>query len=146
MPFNSRLLIEFRSSSLRRDESVPGNFSGSELIRVAPHPGFARLDRADQRMLGMVKVLSRMFVPGGIAAAHVPALQAETKVDPGISGLDAVFTDVLIRAGQLDVVQMSTLGHNSSVVLISDAQKSRALQFRERSMNQMYGNCALPHG
>jgi hypothetical protein len=65
-------------------------------------------------MAGGVKMLAGVLVLGGIAAAHVAALQAQAKVDPGVAGFDAILADVLIGAGNANLVQVSALcGHEA---------------------------------
>src|SRR5207248_11531255 len=51
----------------RRTKSV-AQLSRHELIGVAPHPGFARFNRAHQRMLGAIVVLGCVRLLGGIDA------------------------------------------------------------------------------
>ena len=41
-------------------------FAGDEFVDVAPHPRFAGLDRADQRMLGATEMMRGMLVLGRI--------------------------------------------------------------------------------
>jgi hypothetical protein len=54
----------------RNDSSV---FFEHEFVHVAPHPIFAGLDGADDRVLGGVKVLGGVLIFGRIAAADVAA-------------------------------------------------------------------------
>jgi len=63
-------------------------------IDVAPGPAFTRLDRPDNRVLAAVKMFGSVFVLGGITATHVAALRAQSEMDPGIAGFDAIFADV----------------------------------------------------
>lgn len=63
-------------------------------------------------MLCSMEMLGCMLVFRRITAAHVAAFQAQTQVDPPISNFHAIFTDMLVGAGQLDVVEMSALSHN----------------------------------
>jgi len=62
------------------------------LMQVAPHPILARLHRLDHRMLLRMRMLRRVPVLRRIAATHVAALNAQAQVNPGIAGLQAVFT------------------------------------------------------
>jgi hypothetical protein len=55
-------------------------------------------------MFGSVKVLGGMLVFGRIAAAHMTAIGAQTQVDPGIAGFDAVFADIYVRFYNLQVL------------------------------------------
>jgi hypothetical protein len=60
-------------------------------------------------VFGPVKVLGGVLVLGRIAATHMTAVGAQTQMDPGITGLDAVFADIYVRGYDLQVVcQMST--------------------------------------
>ena len=63
-------------------------------------------------MLCAVEMFGRMLVLRGIAAADVAAFQAETQVYPCVSEFDAIFTDMFVRADQLDMVEMIALSHN----------------------------------
>jgi hypothetical protein len=58
-------------------------------------------------MFAAVKVLGRVLILRGIAAAHVSALQAKPQVHPCIPDLHAIFADVLIGGGELNVVEMA---------------------------------------
>ena len=42
-------------------------------VDVAPAPVLSRLERPDDRVLGLVKVLGGVFVPGRVTAADVTA-------------------------------------------------------------------------
>jgi hypothetical protein len=71
--------IVVRGRSMRSPLSIVGTlaqFAGDELVDVAPHPRFARLDRADQRMLGATEMMRGVLVLGRIAAADVTAFEA----------------------------------------------------------------------
>ncbi len=61
-------------------------------------------------MLGGVEVLGGMAILGGIATADVPTLQAHPQMHPRIAGFKAIFTDVLCRVFDFDLVQMSAFG------------------------------------
>jgi hypothetical protein len=54
-----------------------------------------------------MEMLRRVLVLRRIATAHVPALQTKPQMDPGIAGLDAILANVLVRFGELDLVNMS---------------------------------------
>jgi hypothetical protein len=47
-----------------------------QFIDIAPAPVFARFERFNQRMFGLMKVLGGVFVLRRIAAAHMSADQA----------------------------------------------------------------------
>ena len=57
-------------------------------------------------MLGRVKMLGRMTIPGVIAAADVPASSAEPQMDPSVAELKAFLAAVSIGLVCLDGVQM----------------------------------------
>jgi hypothetical protein len=86
-----------------------GYLTGHQFVHVAPDPLFSRLDGTHQRMPRGMKVSRGVLVLGGIAAAHVPAFQAHAQVDPGVAGLHAVFTNVLVGSGDADLVEVSAL-------------------------------------
>src|SRR5262249_5958041 len=52
------------------------------LIQVAPAPGFARLERPDHRVPGRREVPGGVPLRRGVAAADMPAGQAEPQVHP----------------------------------------------------------------
>jgi hypothetical protein len=55
-------------------------------------------------MIGRVEMLGRVPVLGLIAAAHVAAGQAESKVDPGVSRLQALLASLGVRSDVSDLV------------------------------------------
>jgi hypothetical protein len=89
------------------DKTFGTDFSGHELVDVAPNPTFAGLDGAHQRMLTFVKMLGRVFVPRRITTTNTSALQTQSQVDPSVTHFDAFFADVFLRAGDLDLFEMS---------------------------------------
>ena len=58
-------------------------------------------------MPNCMKMLSGVFVLGGIATTHISALQAQSQVHPGISEFDALFTNVFLGVSDLDLIEMS---------------------------------------
>jgi hypothetical protein len=60
-------------------------------------------------MADFLKVFRGMFILRGVAAAYVPALHAQTQMNPRVSGLHAVFTNVDFGGGNLDVRKMFAL-------------------------------------
>jgi hypothetical protein len=57
-------------------------------------------------MLALVEMFGSVLVFRGIAAANVAALEAEPQMYPSVSGFDTIFTDVLLCAGDPDVIEM----------------------------------------
>ena len=97
-------------------------FARLHLVDIAPHPGFAGLNRAHQRMPDRMKVLRGVLVLRRIAAAHVPADQAHAKMYPAVAHLHALFTNVLAGLGDFDLVGMSTgLRHSLSPLELRSA-------------------------
>lgn len=60
-------------------------------------------------MFRRMKMLGRMLVLGGIAAADVPAGKTQTKMDPGISHLYAFFASMCAGISNLDLIQVLAL-------------------------------------
>jgi hypothetical protein len=60
-------------------------------------------------MLCLVKVLGRVLVLRGIAAADLPTLQTHAEVDPGIAHLYAFFANMLVGVFNLYVVEVGAL-------------------------------------
>jgi hypothetical protein len=92
--------------SLHRHESPGLQFSGNHLIDVAPNPFFPRFDGTHQRMLTLVEMLGCVLVLGGVATPNLSALQAHPQMNPCISRFNALFTHVLIRAGNPDLIEV----------------------------------------
>jgi hypothetical protein len=76
--------------------SSSGHVANEKLVRVAPDPVLATLDRADKRVAGLVIMPARVAVGRGVTASDVPARQAQSQMDPVLTGLDTVFTVVLV--------------------------------------------------
>jgi hypothetical protein len=93
------------SGDVCRDGSR-GRFAGDYFVNVTPDPFFSGLDRANQGMAGVMKMLGGMFVLRRIAAAHVPADHAHPQVNPGVAHFDALCTDVNVGGPELDLIQM----------------------------------------
>src|SRR5512139_1793609 len=66
----------------------------AHLILVAPAPVFARLERAHDWVTHSTGVLGCVSVRGGVAAADLPAAQADPQVDPVVAGLEAFLAAV----------------------------------------------------
>ena len=80
-----------------------------ELVDITPHPALAWLDRAHQRMPGLVKMPGRMFIFRRVAAADMPARQAHAQVNPAIADFDAIFADARIGLRECDLIQVGAL-------------------------------------
>src|SRR5580698_3407180 len=78
----------------------------NRLVHVTPDPIFAGLDGLHQRMLGSVKMLGRVLILGGIAAAHVATLQTDAQVDPTVSHLETFLATFAARLGAWAFIQM----------------------------------------
>src|SRR5882672_6688795 len=61
-----------------------------DLVDVAECPRLPGLERGDHRVAGMKRVLGRVAVGRIVAAADVPAAQAQAQVDPPAAGLQAL--------------------------------------------------------
>jgi hypothetical protein len=51
----------------------------------------------------MLRVLGRVTVFGRIAASHLAAIGTQAKMDPGISQLYALFTNMLRRSSDMQM-------------------------------------------
>src|SRR3954451_9477980 len=65
-----------------------------DIVDEAPGPCLARLERADDRMIGAFGVPSRVPVRRVVAAADVPAFQADPQMEPLPAGAQAVLAAV----------------------------------------------------
>ena len=88
-------------------------FASLYLIHEAPHPRFARFNRAHQRMFGVMKVLGSVLVLGGIAAAHIATFHTQPQMHPRIAGFYALLTNALVGACNCDLIQMRALCHRA---------------------------------
>jgi hypothetical protein len=59
-------------------------------------------------MFAAMEVFRCVLVLRGVTTADVSAFQAETQVDPGVTGLKAVFADVFVGTGELDLIEVTT--------------------------------------
>ena len=59
-------------------------------------------------MLRFVKVFGGVLILGRVAATDIAADQAHTQVDPGVAGLRALLTNVLIRFSYFDLIKVRT--------------------------------------
>jgi hypothetical protein len=94
------------NSTLDGDESLRAEFSGGDLIYVAPHPIFAGFDGADEGVVAVVEVTGCVHVLRRITAADVTTFQTHAEMNPCVSHLDALRADVFVSAGDLDLVEM----------------------------------------
>jgi hypothetical protein len=83
-------------------------FTGLDLVHITPDPAFPRLDRADERMLCFVEMLGSVLVLRRVAAANMPARQAQPQMYPGVAGFDTVLTHMFIRFSYFDLIKMRT--------------------------------------
>jgi hypothetical protein len=95
------------------------HLSGRQFIHITPYPCFPLLDGTNQRMFHFMEVLRRMFVLGRIAAAYVTAFQAQSKMDPAIAQLHALFANMDVGGFELYGIEMTALfRHNSSLLTL----------------------------
>src|SRR6185436_12177075 len=67
------------------------------LVDEAPPPPFARLERANDRVLGGLEVLGGVLVLRIVAAPDVPALHAEPQVHPRVAHRQALLAALAVR-------------------------------------------------
>src|SRR3954452_7174534 len=84
-----------------------------DLVRVAPAPLRARLERADQHVLARAGVGGGVLVGRVVAAADVPARQADAQVQPLAAGGEALLAavDGLRELGDRDLVEVGAVLH-----------------------------------
>ena len=98
-----------RQTSLCRSKRAVANLSRRHLVDVAPHPCFARFNRADKRVLGLMEVLSGVFVLRRVTAAYMAAFETKAQVNPGIARLHALFANVLVSLRHVNFIRMFAL-------------------------------------
>src|SRR5436190_21714903 len=98
-PISAGTELRSRRSSTRplrrmRDRSDAEGWDLLEhlLIDVAPAPVLLRLEASDHRVVRRMKVLRRMPMDRLVAASHVAALEAQTKMYPGGTHRQTLFT------------------------------------------------------
>jgi hypothetical protein len=79
------------------------------LIEITPNPIFFRFVRHDQSMLGGFEVFAGVLVLRVVAATHMPANQANTKVDPPIANFQTVFATFRAWSNSIDQRKVTTL-------------------------------------
>jgi len=62
-------------------------------------------------MLTSVKMLGRVFVFRAVAAADVPAREAQSQVNPIVATLQTLFAAIGMGCNRLDLIKMSTVIH-----------------------------------
>jgi hypothetical protein len=103
---------------------MPADLARLDFVDVTPNPEFFRFNGPHERVLRAMEMLRSVLVLGGVAASDVPAFQAQTKMDPGVPHLHAFFTHMHVRRGELDVIQMRTLGSHRILRLSSAYARS----------------------
>jgi len=58
--------------------------------------------------MGGVKMFGRVFVGGVVAAANMPADQADAQMDPTTTDFEAVFTALRAGCDLVNLIQMGT--------------------------------------
>lgn len=82
---------------MRRRRRCPLDFE-EQVVGVAPPPVFAWLERADQRMVGVVAPVSgRVTVGGAVTTADMTAVHAQAEVHPAAAASEAVLAAVARR-------------------------------------------------
>ena len=76
------------------------------LIYVTPAPIFAGFKGLNDGVQGRVKMFGGVLILGRIAARHVAARHAHSEMNPGVAGLDAVFTDIRVCSCDFDLVEV----------------------------------------
>jgi hypothetical protein len=94
-----------------------------DFIDVAPAPVFAGLHGFHDGMFGAMKVFSSVFVLGRIAAADMATFQAETEMNPEITGFQTLLATLGgVRFNVLNLIKMGACLHISILqLLIEDA-------------------------
>src|SRR4051812_16418297 len=124
-----------------RNACMPGDVRDDEcdIVEVAPAPVLARLQRVDDRVLRRMLVRGRVAVRGAVAAADVPAGEADAEVQPLAAAAQAIFAAVDLgrQLAQLDLVEVRTDAHCSrslrapgTIAFTLAAREPRATQVR----------------
>jgi hypothetical protein len=76
------------------DPKTNEGLSQKDFVYVTPSPVLARLERLDDRVLGLMKVFGGVLVLGRITTTHMAADQTLPQVNPTIAHLEALFAAV----------------------------------------------------
>jgi hypothetical protein len=93
-------------AELYRNFPSSSHFPGNHFVHVAPDPIFSGLDGAHYRMMLMTKMFGGVLILGRITATHVAARHAHSEMNPGVAGLDAVFTDIRVCSCDFNLVEV----------------------------------------
>ena len=108
--------------SIRRTMVSTIQLARYDVVDIAPDPGLAWFDGADQGVLGRAEMPGGVLVPGVVATTYVPARQAEPEVHPGVARFEAFLAALLTGMRNLDLFEMGAwLGH----VQTSNAARSQ---------------------
>src|SRR5690348_1642326 len=117
------------SAKMRPHRAVRTLFQ-EDFVHVAPAPVFARFERLDDGVVRGVKVLGGVLVLRTVAAADVPAAEAEPQVHPGVAHLKAFLAAFAAGVHFVDLVDVrARFAHGSLLMEFSNAL-SRASQRR----------------
>ena len=78
-----------------------------DLVFVAPTPVLAGLERPDDRMAAVAEMGGGVFVPGIVAAAHVPAGHAQPQMDPAVSSPKTILATVPAGGDLPDLIEVA---------------------------------------
>jgi hypothetical protein len=88
------------------NQAVAIQFAGHGLVDVAPDPRLSRFDGTNKRVLAVMEVLGCVLVFRRVATSYFPALKTQPQMDPGVAGFYAVFTNMFVSAGEIDLLHM----------------------------------------
>jgi hypothetical protein len=77
-----------------------------QFVHVTPDPGLPRFIGTDEGVLRFFEMFGGVLVLRRVATAHVTTTETQAQVNPGVPGLNAVFTDVLVGFSDFDLVQV----------------------------------------
>ena len=88
-----------------------------EFIDKTPTPLFTGLKGFHDWMFGCMEMPAGVFILRGVTAADVPAAHAQTEMNPLVAGFQAFFAAVSVRSDLLDLREVFTLAHTSTLHL-----------------------------
>src|SRR5262245_25802910 len=106
-----RSVQDEKSRGRARDGGRATWLAQHDLVDVAPHPAFARLERPHDRMGCRLEVLGGVLVDRAVAATDVATRQAHAQMDPGITGLQALLTPVRAWTNRPDLILVRARCH-----------------------------------
>jgi hypothetical protein len=102
-----------------------GYVAGNHFIDVTPDPTLSPLNGTHYGVMDVAEMFGGVLILGGIAASYVSANHAQAEMNPCISKLHALFTNVLVGGCDLDLIEMLAFQCHVQVPPLPDSDSFR---------------------